>query len=208
MTEEIENTEVEPEQSIKDTFSFFDVLEGRTYPTDEVTISIDEAAAYDLEKVAREFSKVTDITNEDVEKYQAKLDALKDRIENSKFTFYLQGVPDDLIEDAKDVADERFDKKKKQRKTADGRLEKYLPEEEQMAHVKFFSAVVMALHVTKIYNHKTGAELVAPSPDEVGHFFDKAPGAAKQRLNTAISSLRVESSAYESTMDEGFFPKP
>lgn len=198
----------ETEESMRDTFSFFDVLEGRTYPTDEVTICIDEAAGYDLDKITREANALEEPTEEIVAELKARADVLAERIENARFTFHLRGVSDDRVTEAKEVADAEFSPKRKQRKSAAGNIEKYLPEEEALKYARFFNAVVVALHVERIVSHGTGKVMTAPSPDEMAHFLDKAPEAAKYRLSAAIQALRVDSNAYEATLDEGFFLRP
>lgn len=190
-----------------DTFSFFDVLEEVTYPKDEVTVWTDERAVFDFKKLGIEVDMLTDPDKETIDRLLADAQSLQKRIEDSKYTFKLTGVSDDRIEEAAEVANKQFEDKKKQRKTAHGTIEKYLPEAEQLNYVKYFNAVVMSLHIEQIIRHKDGRVMTAPSPDEVAHFFNKAPGAAKADVNDKIQSLRLKSSAYESSLDEGFFQK-
>lgn len=203
-----EQNEIEVTVETQETFSFFDVLEGVTYPEDEVTVSIDESAAYELGKIVREIDGKTQMDEAEVEEYTARVKALEKRIEDSKFTFYLKGVADDIVASGKDVADGRFESKKVNRKNAQGHIERVLPESENLDYIRFLNAVVLALHVTSILERRTGRVMTAPTADEMAAFFDKAPGAAKDRLSQAIGSLRVASNQYEASLDEGFFPKP
>ena len=203
-----EQNEINIPTETEETFSFFEVLEGRTYPEDEVTVSMDEAAAYDLGKLQRDMDEAKEPTDLEIKEFQERADNLQKRIEDSKFTFHLKGVPDDLIADIKEVADERFHDKKINRKNAQGHIERILPEGENANYMRFFSAVMMSLHVTSIQEHRTGKVMTAPSADEIAYFYDKAPGAAKERLSQAIAALRVASAQYEAQLDEGFFPKP
>ena len=209
MDEEIELTEAETATLSKETFSFFDVLSGVSYPKDVLTIYMDEAAAYDLEKLLREISGTSenDVTEESVEALRVKAEALKSRIENSKYTFFLTGVSDDRIVDARTLTDKEFEKRKKPRKNASGHIEKYLPEDQQYEWMRYLNAVVQSLHIEQIVA-PNGAVMTAPSPDEIAHFYDKAPGAEKGRLDQAIASLRVKSESYEASIDEGFLAKP
>lgn len=206
-----EEHNVTPEGSLQETFSFFDVLEERTYPEDKVTVSIDEAAGYELSKLAnklRELRMSENASEEDYKAVEKQADELKERLEASQFTFYLKGISDDSVTDAIEVVDGAFEKKKTQVKAADGTIVRKLPESESMNYARYLNAVVLSLHVQRIVRHKNGSVMVAPSPDEIANFFDKAPSAAKERINTAMQSLRVASSSYEATLDEGFFLKP
>ena len=214
MSEETpEIAEFDPSASMTpETFSFFDVLEEITYPKEVKTIWTDEAAVYEFRKIANEIDDIIVGTPEGEEPdlptdIQARLERIQDRIERSKFTFHLTGVSDDRIEEAAEIANAEFEDKKLQRKTATQAIEKYLPESQQLAYVKFFNSVVNSLHIEKIVSHRDGREMVAPSPQEVQHFFDKCPSAPKVELVEAIKALRVQSSNYERQLDEGFFPK-
>lgn len=192
-----------------DTFSFFDVLEERTYPKDVVTVYLDEAAAYDFNKLSMEIDMMPqeDATPEVIAEFQDRAQKLQDRLRKSKYTFYLTGVSDDRVEQASVVANEQFEDKKLQRYTATKTIEKYLPESEQMNYVKFFNAIVLSLHIEQIVQHKDGRVMTAPDPEQVLAFMEKAPEAAKKLVNDKISGLRVRANAYEAALDEGFFPK-
>ena len=193
-----------------ETFSFFDVLEERTYPKDVLSVFTDEAAAYDLNKLSVEIDMTPsdEQTPEKIEEFKERAENLQNRIAKSKYTFYLTGVSDDKIEDATEVANSAFEDKKLQRYTATKTIEKYLPESEQLNYVKYFNAVVMALHIEQIVEHKSGRVMTSPAPEQVLHFLNKAPMAAKEALNAKVQSLRVKSGDYESGLDEGFLAKP
>lgn len=205
-----ETPEFDPSESMTpDTFSFFDVLEERTYPKEVLDVFMDEAAAYDLNKLSVEIDMTPreEQTPEKIEEFKQRAEALQHRISNSKFTFYLTGVSDDKIETATEVANSAFEDKKVQKYTATKTIEKYLPESEQLNYIKYFNAVVMSLHVEQIVEHRRGRVMTAPGPDEILRFLDKAPTAAKNALNDAVQALRVRSSAYEGGLDEGFLAK-
>lgn len=191
----------------QDDFDFFDVIQGRTYPTDDVTVFMDEQAAYEFVKAAREFDSLSEPTNEQIAEYEAKLEDIRKRINDSKVTFYLTGISDDEVTASKEAADAHFADKKKQRKAADGTIQRYLPEEEGGNYMNYFNAVVLSKHITQVVRHKDDRTITSPTPDWISHFMDKAPGAAKEKLTAAIQALRVEAADYEASLDEGFFPK-
>lgn len=190
-----------------DTFSFFDVLEERTYPKDIQVVYMDEESIYQFEKLGAEIDETPEPSADQIAGFMERATALQEKIEASKFTFYLTGVSDDRIEDAKTLADDRFAPKRKQRKRADQSIEHYLPESEQLNYLKFLNAVIHSLHIEQVVQARSGRVMTAPSPDEVAHLWDKAPAAAKAALVGAIQRLRVDSNSYERSLDEGFFQK-
>ena len=192
----------------QDEFSFFDVLNEISYPKDEFSVYLDESAAFDFRKIQTEIDTTTEPDAERVEDWDARLEDIRTRLAKSKFTFYVTGVSDDRIEEAAEVANAQFADKKKQRKTASGTIEKYLPDDVAQDYLRFFNAVVLSLHIERIVQNATGRTMVAPSPDEVAQFLRKAPGAAKVEVNERIQALRAKSGEFESALDVGFFPKP
>lgn len=190
-----------------DTFSFFDVLEEVTYPKDVFSVYMDEAAAFDFQKLSVEIDMSADPSPEKITEFKERAEAIAKRLANSKYTFYVSGVSDDRIELVTELVNKEFEDKKQQRYTATKTIEKYLPEEHQMAYVKFFNAAVLSLHIEQIVKESDGRVMTAPDPKEVIRFMDRAPEAAKAEVNNRIKALRVKSSAYENALDEGFLAK-
>lgn len=194
-----------------DDFSFFDVLEGVSYPEDEVTVVLDEKAAYRLQKVMTKADalerQAEDPTQEEIDAIHDELASIRKDLEKSRVTFYLRGVDGEHIGTAKDVVDGRFEDKKKQTVSAQGQPVRYIPESEAQNYARMMNAVVMSMYVVGVKEHRTGKRKSVMTPDEMAAFYDKAPQAAKERLSSAIAQLRVDSDAYEAQLDEGFFPK-
>lgn len=195
-------------------FSLVDWVDGTEYPEGQVTVARNERAARQLTVLLADVREYMDNgepeTGEHDEEvlagFRQRIEKLKAAIEASKVTFYLKGVPSDLIMDARTVADLRFRDRKKSVKTADQRIMQVLPEEEHAAYAQFLSAVVTALHVVKMVEHSTG-KVGHPDADAIAHFYSKAPSAAQAQLNEALSKLQVAAAEYEQDLDEGFFPK-
>lgn len=210
MSEENELNEDVLSSPAPDNFSMFDMLDGVEYPEAEVTVSLNEKAAYKLGRLAADIKRYQADNDEHDEKvldeYRSDVEKLRKEIDDSKVTFYLKGVPDEIISGARDIAEARFEEVKKPVKAADGLLRKVLPENEHINYARFLNAVVYSMHVVKVYYHKNGAT-GGSSPDEMAAFLDRAPDAAKGKLVTEISELRVKAADYEATFDEGFFPK-
>lgn len=208
MSEETELNEGDIIATAPEDFSFFDMLNGVTYPTDTVTVSLDEAAAHAARKLIRDFDAKDEHTDEELAAVQGKIAKLNKRLDDSKVTFHLRGVADDVVATAKDLVDERFMDKKKTVKDANGGLRKYLPEEEAMNYARALNSTVFSMHIEKVVYHKNGAEFRAPiDPDFIAAFYDKAPKGAQDKLTAAIHDLRLETQEYEASLDEGFFQK-
>lgn len=202
MTEEI--TE---DTSEFDNFSFFDVLEGTSYPEDTVTVALDERAAHQAKKLMVEHSMMENPTTKELEDFQARLSKVRKDIDESRVTFDLRGVDAEKIASAGDIVDEMFVDKKVSFKGADGRVRKYIPDEVAKDYARMMNAVVMSMYIVRATYHRNGKSFIGLSPDDVARFYDKAPSAAKAKLSAAVQGLQVEAAAYEAELDEGFFPK-
>lgn len=213
MSEEIETTEAEESVVTPSNFSFYDMMSGVSYPKDSITISLDEAAAYDSMKIMEDFetAKQSEMSatqaKKAVKEFEKRIAELTERVSTKSATFDLTGVASEMVETAKESVDELFMDKRKQRKLADGSLQKYLPEDQQQAYFRMLNATIYALYIERVTYNENGAVFVAPDPDMIAHFYDTAPDGAKAKLTEAIQKLRVAAGQYESLIDEGFFQK-
>ena len=208
-----ENT-IEDQGLTKETFSFFDVLNEVNYPTETIEVYLNENAAYQFGKLRREINEsgldvnapltgATAAVKKQIKGYKDRLAKIRSDLDDSKFTFHLKGVSNDRIVSARDVVEEKFNKRKKQQKAADGTIRKYLPEEEQVDYVRYLDALIIALHVEQVVA-PNGAVNTSPDVDEIAAFFDGAPTAAQEKLRSAVQELRVDAEEYERAIDEGF----
>lgn len=214
MSEEIELNEGDLVVPAPADFDMFAALEGIEYPEDEVTVALNEKAAHKLASLMAEIQRYQldhpapeDRDQSDLDAFRVRVDELKNTIEKSRMTFYLKGVPDDLLTTAADVAEEKFKDKKKTIADAQGVPQSVLPQAEKMNFMRYMNAVIYSMHIQKFVVHSNGAVRTTPTPDEIAAFMDKAPDAAKGKLVAKIQELRVRSEDYESHLDEGFFPK-
>ena len=195
-------------------FSMFDMLEGVEYPEDEVTVALNEKAAHQLAAVMAEIARYQvdhptpdDRKQEDIDAFEKRVETIKRNIEKSRMTFYLKGIPDDILTTAADVAEEKFEDLKKDAIDAQGNPIKVLPQGEKLRFMRYMNAVTYSMFIQKLVRHSDGAVHAAPSADEIAAFMDKAPDAAKGKLVEKIQRLRVNSADYEANFDEGFFQK-
>lgn len=219
MSEEIEtSTDVTTDTITPAEFDFYELMTGAVYPKDSVTVTLDESAAYEALKIAREFDEFregdlyaedpeSDEVKEKIAEFEERIEAVKDRVNANSVTFDLTGVSDELIESAKQSVDELFADKRKQRKLADGSIQKYIPDDVAKDYLRMLNATVYSLQIERMTFHKNGAQFVSPDPDKVAHFFDIAPRGSKAIVAGRIHELSVKAQDLVDQMDEGFFPK-
>ncbi|QDH48056.1 tail assembly chaperone [Microbacterium Phage DejaVu] len=193
-------------------FNMFDALEGVEYPEDEVTVALNEKAAHRLANLMGEIHRyqVDHPAPEDrdpqvIADLAKRVESIKKDIEKSRITFYLKGIPDDVLTTAADVAEEKFEEVKKDAIDAQGNPIKVLPQSEKIRFMRYMNAVTYSMFIQRFVRHSDKAVRTTPTPDEIAAFMDKAPEAAKGKLVSKIQELRVRSEDYEATLDEGFF---
>lgn len=212
MSEEIETTQ-DDQVVTPDNFSFYDMMSNVSYPKDSITVSLAEDAAYEAAKVqydfeTTDFSKMSEAKKKKAAKeFEQRIEQIAAEVKAKSITFDLTGVSDELIEETKTVVDDLFMDKRKQRKLADGSIQKYLPEDQQQPYLRMLNASMNALMIERVTYQGNGVVFVAPDPDMIAHFYDTAPTGAKVKLNEALAKLRVNAVDYESLLDEGFFQK-
>lgn len=213
MSEDIETTDQSETVVTPANFSFYDMMAGVSYPKDSITISLDEAAAYDAAKIMEDFETTDQTDMSEAQKkrvnkeFEKRIAELRERVSTKSATFKLTGVSSELVEAAKETVDDIFTDKRKQRKLADGSLQKYLPDDQIQNYMRMLNAQVYALYIEQVIYNENGVVFTAPDPDMIAHFYDTAPDGAKAKLTEAITKLRVAADQYESLIDEGFFPK-
>ena len=189
-------------------FDIFDILTERAYPKDTVTVYLDEEAAYQLRALGREADSIEGEPDQDVvDSFAERLATFRARIERSARTFHLTGVDADKMKDVMTAAEAHFEDRKVNRKRADGSIIRELPQSAQTDFMRYASALTLSIHVEKITD-PDGHEVVAPGPDILMNFLDKAPVYAVRELNQAIERLTVDARDFERGLDDGFFPKP
>lgn len=210
MSEKEKDTTDMPEQHdplTPETFSFFDVLEERDFPKDEVEIYMDEVSAHELRKVMFELTTV-DLDDPRADELHRRAIELEEKREASKYRFHITGVADDTITDLADVANAEFDEKRKEYRSVTGKIERRLEGDEQRNYLRYYNALVLSVHIEQIVRLRDGAVMTAPPVEEIALLVDKAPTSQKAKLQRAIEELRVDSSAFEARVDADFLAKP
>lgn len=186
-------------------FNIFEL--DKSYPKDTVTVYLDDGAAHEYRKLRAEADLVEGEPDQDfIDDFNARLEALREKIKKSERTFYLTGVDADKMKDAMTSSEAHFEDRKVNRKRADGSIVRELPQSAQVDFMRYVSAVTLAMHVEKIVDG-AGREVVAPGPDALLLFLDKAPAYAVREVSQAVERLQVDARDFEAALDDGFFPK-
>lgn len=207
-----------------ETFSFADVVQGRSYPTDTVTLCSDEATAYDRGKYldavleARgdtSFSMLVGPKREQakVKAYQTaidddpevakKVEEFDNKLAKSTYTFHIQGVSDEHVEtlNKKALAEIPPEYEQSWRNPATGQQvkgeEKPSPERNRL-----FTNLIWAAYIAKIVA-PNGAVDTAPGLP-AAEAIRKMPQSQQSKFNDAINKLAVESSAFEASVSTDF----
>ena len=189
-------------------FSFVDVLNERDYPKDTVDLAMDEVAAIELDKIIHQINNIPEGEGgEGLEQLLADAERYSQRLDQSTYTFHLTGVSDDTVTDIQEIASAEFEPKKKPIKSASGRIERILPQNEQRDYLRYFNALSLSVHIEQIVHVATGRVMTAPPAEEIAVFMDKAPTSQKMKLQVAINALRASSEAFERRIDADFLAK-
>lgn len=88
------------------TFSVLDAIQGRSYPTDEITLYTDAASMYLLNRLEVEQANLTD--GDAANELEPKREELKAAIKATALTFHLRGFSTGVIQSINDEARAKF----------------------------------------------------------------------------------------------------
>lgn len=194
----------------EDAFDLFSLIEeDYGFPESEVEVYLNEKAAHDRTTRIRKIAKLDRENPEHHALLRKLIDEVKDleaKIDASRVTFKLRGVDNSRIEEARELTNAHFEAKKKQRYLADKSVQRYLPEDQQLESLKYFNALANSLYVVEVIDSQ-GRSQAAPGVDRMFAFLDKGPESQRRKFLEAVADLRVDSSQFESRLDDSFFPK-
>lgn len=207
-----------------ETFSFADVILGRSYPEEVVHLCTDEATAYARGKYLDEVIEKRGDTahlmligskqaeakraayqraiDEDPE-VKAKVAEFDKKLAAATYEFHIKGISDDLLKELheKSLADipveyERW------KNPIDGRqMKEEKPSPERDRH---FTNLIWAAYITKIVS-PDGRVDVAPGI-AAAEAVRRMPQAQIAKFNEAINKLSVDSAAFEASVTSDFSP--
>lgn len=165
------------------TFSLFDHLEGRDFPTDSVSLYVDETSALEASKLIERRKDLrypkTPEQEAELETVEAELKALAAKVEASAITVHLRGAPNGVVQDA--LEDD------KDKGPGTYRL--------------------LALLIQKVTLPDGSEDSSLVSVDDMKRLEQLLPLQSWVRLNETASRLVVASLAYDEMADDGLFQK-
>jgi hypothetical protein len=181
-----------------------DRLAGRDYPTDEVEIYIDEAAAYRIEKLEEQASNATggeqaNIIHEQIAHQRAKAAA-------SRYVIHLEGISSEQYDACVDAASEQFPVKTE---TTRNPLT-FAPETvvlEDADRDQFFRTLLWSKFIRKVTGPGGGVDSNI-TPEWIAYFMSHAPIVAVVKVSAAIDKLRMITDWMDRIQTDDFFPKP
>lgn len=164
------------------TIDFAAVFAGISYPKDSVTVILDEELGYRVHRLQADIRESAMSGDSDKRKeLEAESDRLAEDAKAKTYVFHLTGVARELREGVAAGVEKEFELKRSMFGNID-----YTPEAEA-AH----NARIYALHIERI-SGPGGAELVAPTAENLAEFLKHAPDKAIIDINAKIKELSGE----------------
>jgi hypothetical protein len=195
-------------------FKIVDVLKDRAYPKMEVTVAVDEEAAYKASLIKEEIAKLDlkfakkEKSSKDAEreeKLTAEHEALMEAIKSSSFTFHLEGISEGRRNEIYKNCVKRYPLEyEREIDISTGKMEKI--EKVSTERDALFTDFLWEACITKIVN-ADGDEQVGVSYTDVRTMRDQMPLSATARINESIEKLRVASAVFMMEVDEDFLAK-
>lgn len=186
----------------EEVFSFAEVVQGRSYPSEDVNIYLDEATAYRIAKIEEAIAVEAD--SDRVNKLEAEIISLREQLEKSKYVFKIAGIPTEVREGLLTKAYAEIPATYHHNKNfLTGGLEKV--EKESPERDKLYTNLLWQAHVNQIIAPDGRVE-TSPSLAAIVAFRG-APLSQQQKLANAINKLVVAADAFEQVVDDDFLAK-
>ena len=211
---------VEPVEKLKErgVFNIADVVRGRTYPTTEVDVFIDEDIAYAISQLDALISKTSESLDKKALNKNETDEILKRREEileqkekmvsemgGSKYVFHIRGISEGDRQDIFDSVLEKFPYEyEKSRNPFTGAQEKV--ELESKERDRYFTDRLWQAQISKIVA-PDGSEQNAITFDDAVELRRNLPLASISKVTEAIERIRVSTAVFMMTVDEDFLAK-
>lgn len=191
-------------------FSIVSVLKDRAYPTEDLTILLDESLAYKgsllKEKIA-ELKKVSVSTDGNVEldDLVSEMQLLVNKIESDKYVFTILGISEGKREELLNQSIEAFPSEYFEEKNPFTGETKHV-EKENKQRDRLFTNLLWENHIVKI-TAPSGDEQTDITAEDVEEFRNSLPLVAIGVITEGIEKIRNATALFMYTVDEDFLAK-
>ena len=190
-------------------FNILNVLKERAYPKEEISIYLDEQAAYDASVLGEkidELSKSSDIAHQKkIDELIAQRDVLIKRIEESKYIFFITGLSEGMRSDIQEQSLEKFPLEYEENKNPfTGEMTK--KEIENKERDRYFTLLLWHSSIQKIVAPDDSVQENVTMED-VTQLRDLLPLAGIGAITQSIEKLRTATAIFMMTVDEDFLAK-
>ena len=209
--------EIVEEAKAPGSFKIADVLKDRAFPTDKVSIFIDEDSAFmaaeiesKIKKLGENMDSESDIGElEKLTKRHEKLIAERDKMVEgmggTRYVFHLQGISEGVREDLYEKALEKYPVQHEvDRNPLTGEVERR--EKENPKRDRLFTNLIWQAHIKKIVA-PDGSVQEGISFEESVELRRALPLASSGKITETIEKLRTATALFMMTTDENFLAK-
>jgi hypothetical protein len=215
LSEQEEIQEIVEEAKSPKTFSIINVLTERAYPKTKVSVSLDEATAYDaavikerIDELARKDSSVSSVTRE-ISELNEQLSELVEKMAKSTYTFHVRGISEGKREEILAKARKKYPVEYEAKNDIASilsnngeRTEKPSPERDSL-----FTDLLWAEHLEMIEDPDGNIQEVIGYTD-VRTLRHNLPLSALAKINSAIERVRTATAVFMMETGEDFLAKP
>jgi hypothetical protein len=200
MSEEInaeEVMELVDKAQKKGTFDIAKFAKGIAYPEDTVVAYMDIESAYKLNKLNADMSVIKLSDPKEYEKLEKEADKLSKKIIESKVTFYMRGVNQEVIEAITSKCDKKYPKK----------LDALGQAVENQDWLKDWTCGLVASNLVKIENAEGEADEKVFETEDVIELRKDLPREVFDLLVAKMQQLTLAGAYFKGLTDAGFLPK-
>lgn len=179
----------------KGTFDIAKFAKGIAYPEDTVTAYLDIEAAYKLNALNEQMSKLKDPA--ELEKLEAQAKELSDKILASKVVFHMRGVNQEVIESITEKADKKYPKK----------LDPMGKVMENEDWLKEWTCGLIASNLVQIENAEGEIDDKHYETEDVLELRKHLPREIFDLLIAKMQQLTLAGAYFKGLTDAGFLPK-
>lgn len=199
-------------------FNIIDVVKGRSYPTDEIDVFIDEHVAFQASELDAEIVKIAEsmdkknLDKKTVDTLLKKRDGILDQKEKlveemggTRYVFHLTGISEGVRQDIYDKAVEKYPVEYEKNKNAfTGETDKV--ELENPERDRYFTSMLWEVSIKKIVA-PDGQGQEGISLDDALELRRSLPLASSSAITEAIERMRAATAIFMMSVNEDFLAK-